>query len=132
MLGATVFGWQFRPVLGADYIKGGQRQVFAQLALPVGLDQDYTPVVYIQTRWRTYDPQKQVVGAAYEGSCSVQINSRGITLRSPLRVKDVVVSDIGSGQVRLAASGDFFAPGMTVRSGSTSVVPTMFDGTFSS
>jgi hypothetical protein len=129
MLGATVFGWQFRPVLGADYVKGGQRQVFAQLALPVGLDQDYTPVVYIQTRWRAYDPQKQVVGAAYEGSCSVQINSRGITLTSPLRVKDVVASDIGSGQVRLAASGDFFAPGMTVRSGSTSVVPTMFDGT---
>ncbi len=126
---AIVFGWQFRPVLGADYVKGGQRQVFAQLALPVGLDQDYTPSVYIQTRWRTYDPQKQVVGAAYEGSCSTQVNSGGITLASPLRVKDVVVSDIGSGQVRLAASGDFFAPGMTVRAGNTNVVPTMFDGT---
>jgi hypothetical protein len=30
----TVFGWQFRPVLGEEYVRGGQRQVFAQLALP--------------------------------------------------------------------------------------------------
>src|SRR5262249_32786970 len=31
---AVVFGWQFRPVLGEDYVKGGQRQVFAQLSFP--------------------------------------------------------------------------------------------------
>ena len=38
-----IFGWQFRPVLGADYVRGGQRQVFAQLALPADLNNEVCP-----------------------------------------------------------------------------------------
>jgi len=43
-----VFGWQFRPVLGADFVQSGIRTVFAQLALPVGLGMQYAPRVFIQ------------------------------------------------------------------------------------
>jgi hypothetical protein len=127
--GAVVFGWQFRPVLGAAYVKGGQRQVFAQLALPAGLNDIYVPTVYVQTRWRAYDSSRQVVGPVYKYGCSVDTDRSGIELLNPLLVREMNVTDIGNGQVRLTAKGTFFASGMTVRSGLTNVTPTAFDGT---
>lgn len=125
---AVVFGWQFRPVLGADYVKGGLRQVFAQLALPVDSDEPFIPTVFVQSRWREYDPKRQVVGEIYKDSCTISQDLSGISLLSPLVVRDFEVTDIGNGTVRLRAHGDFFAPAMTVRSGPNNVVPTMFDG----
>jgi hypothetical protein len=127
--GAKVFGWQFRPVLGAEYVRGGQRQVFAQLALPASLNEEYVPTVYVQTRWRAYDPKRQVVGAIYKDSCDIVVDSSGIALLSPLRVRDLAVTDIGGGQIKLTAQGDFLAPGVIVRSGPNNVLPTVFDGT---
>jgi hypothetical protein len=123
-----VFGWQFRPVLGADYVKGGQRQVFAQLALPANLNDEYVPTVYVLTRWREYDPQRQVVGETYNGSCSGKVDKSGVALLTPLKVRDLRASDIGNGQIKLTARGDFFASGMSVRSGLNTVSPTTFDG----
>ena len=127
--GSVAFGWQFRPVLGADYVKGGQRQVFAQLALPAGLNEVYVPTVYVQTLWKAYDSKRQVVGPVYKNGCSVNTDASGIELLNPLLVRDLNVTDIGNGQVRLTAKGSFLASGMTVRSGLTNVTPTAFDGT---
>jgi hypothetical protein len=127
--GATVFGWQFKPVLGEEYVKSGQRQVFAQLALPAGLNEEYDPIVFVQTVWRAYDLKKQVVGAVYEESCSMETDRNGIMLLNPVLVRDMNITDIGSGQIRLTANGDFFAPGLAIRSGAVSVSPTSFDGT---
>jgi hypothetical protein len=126
--GSAVFGWQFRPALGADYVKAGQRQVFAQLALPARLMEDYVPAVYVQTRWREYDEKRQVVGQDYKNSCTVDTDRSGITLLSPLIIRRMNVTDIGNGQVRLTAQGTFFASGITVRSGPNNVAPTSFDG----
>jgi len=123
-----VFGWQFRPVLGAEFVKGGQRQVFAQLALPANLNDEYVPTVYVLTRWREYDPSKQVVGETYKGSCSGKVDKSGVALLTPLKVRDLRVNDVGNGEVQLSARGDFFASGMTVRAGSNAVSPTTFDG----
>jgi hypothetical protein len=125
---SIVFGWQFRPVLGADYVKGGQRQVFVQLALPAGLDQQYVPSVHIQTRWRSYDPKKQVVGAVYTRTCSWSEGSSGMVLLSRPNVRDVHVADLGGGQLKLSANGDFFSSGVTLLAGSTSYSPQSFDG----
>jgi len=71
MANPVVLGWQFRPVLGADYVQGGMRQVFAQLAMPNLTGQMSAPKVFIQTRWREYDSKRQVVGQVYKGSCSL-------------------------------------------------------------
>jgi hypothetical protein len=127
--GSVAFGWQFRPVLGADYVKGGQRQVFAQLALPAGLNETYVPTVYVQTLWRAYDSKRQVLGPVYKNGCSVNTDTSGIELLNPLIVRDLNVTDIGNGQVRLTGKGSFLSSGMTVRSGLTNVTPTAFDGT---
>lgn len=125
----TAFGWQFRPVLGADYVQGGERQVFAQLALGAGLSQNYVPDVYIETVWRDYDPKNQVVGAVYEGSCSLAEQFGGVNVLSQPTVRDVSVSDLGGGQLRLRATGNFYTSSLAVQSGQNILSSVFFDGT---
>jgi len=126
----VIFGWQFRPVLGADYVQSGMRQVFAQLALPGSLSQGqlWAPKVYIQTRWREYDEKRQVVGAVYQRSCSIVEDTDPITVASPLKVKRVFVDDMGGGIVKVKAEGTFYASGFTAMSGPNTLTPTIFDG----
>jgi len=123
------FGWQFRPVLGADYVRGGQRQVFAQIALPAGLEDQYAPTVWVETRWRAYDPTRQVVGATYSSSCTREKDLSGIVFANQPRIRDVELSDLGAGQVKLTAKGDFYSSSLSIRAGSVNLAPTFFDGT---
>ncbi len=126
---ATVFGWQFRPVLGADYVRGGQRQVFAQLALPPNATSDtFAPKLYVQTRWRAYDPKRQVVGAVYTSSCSSAPDLSGIADTPVIVVKNVEMADLGGGQVKLTSTGQFDTPSLSVLAGATNVVPLTSDG----
>ena len=55
---AVMFGWQFRPVLGADYVASNIRNVFAQIALPAdqASEESLQLDVFVQTRWREYSP----------------------------------------------------------------------------
>jgi hypothetical protein len=126
----VIFGWQFRPVLGAEYVQSGMRQVFAQLALPGTPSQGqlWAPKVYIQTRWREYDEKRQVVGTVYRDSCSIVENTDPITVASPLKVKKVFVDDMGGGIVKVKAEGTFYASGFTAMSGPNTLSPTTFDG----
>lgn len=124
----VLFGWQFRPVLGADYVEPGNRQVFAQLALPVGSNENFEASIKVQTVWRYYDPQQRVVGPVIPNTCSDVEDSSAVALLSPLKVHSLEVTDIGGGQLRLSAKGNFYSPVMTVRTGSNNVIPTMFNG----
>jgi hypothetical protein len=123
-----VFGWQFRPVLGADYVQAGQRSVFAQLALPIGIGNRYAPVVLVQTRWREYDEKRQVVGAVYSGSCSVYQDTDPIVVDSPISVSQVYVDDMGGGILKVSAKGKFFQQGFSVMSGPNLIGPAPLDG----
>ena len=126
---SVVFGWQFRPVLGADYVQAGQRTVFAQLALPVGLGGQFTPLsIHVQTRWREYDAKRQVLGAVYKGSCSIVEDPTPITVVSPLRIHKTTVDDVGGGVLKMRAEGEFLASGFSVLSGPNTIAPTTFDG----
>ena len=126
---ATVFGWQFRPVLGEEYVRGGQRQVFAQLALPPGVtSQTFTPRLYIQTRWRAYDPKRQVVGATYTSSCSSARDLSGIADTPVPVVMNVEMADLGGGQLKLTGTGQFDTSSLSVLAGTTNIVPLASDG----
>jgi hypothetical protein len=126
---ATVLGWQFRPVLGEEYVRGGQRQVFAQLALPsTTTNQTPAPRVYILTRWRAYDPKRQVVGAVYTSSCSAVPDLSGISDTPVIEVKDVKMADLGGGEIKLTNTGQFATPSVSVLVGTTNVVPLTSDG----
>jgi hypothetical protein len=123
-----VFGWQFRPVLGADYVQPGIHSVLAQLALPVGLGAQYSPRIFIQTRWRAYDENKQVVGGVYAGSCSIEEDLQPIQVVGPLRVEDVQVQDMTGGILKVQAKGRFLANSFSVLSGQTVITPTTLGG----
>ena len=126
---SVTFGWQFRPVLGADYIAAGARQVFAQLALPTRFNEEgFAPAVYVQTRWREYDEKKQVVGPIFRSSCNWIRIQDAVSIVTPLRVHDVRWEDVGGGTLKVRARGDFFAAGMSVMTGNTNIPPTTFDG----
>jgi hypothetical protein len=61
----TVFGWEFRPVLGRRAVSPGTRQMLAVIALPeVDSDQAKTFNLEIKTRsyWRHYNRKKQTTG----------------------------------------------------------------------
>lgn len=126
--GTVVFGWQFRPVLGQDYVTVGQRQVFVQLALPASTDAQYIPSIHVQTRWRAYDPKRQVVGTVYKRTCSWTEEQGGIVLLNRPEIRDVHVADLGGGNVKIAAHGDFFSSGVHIVAGVTSYLPSFFDG----
>jgi hypothetical protein len=127
---ATVFGWQFRPVLGADYVRGGQRQVFVQLALPPGTspNQPLDLQMFIQTRWRAYDPKRQIVGRDYLSSCSSAPDLSGLADTPILEVKSVDLADLGGGQLKLTNHGQFETASITVLAGTTNIVPLTSDG----
>jgi hypothetical protein len=113
-----VFGWQFRPVLGAAYPDPGQRLVFAQIGLS-GTDGSVRPRVFVQTRWRQYDQQHQVAGPTYRNSCNwTELPNPSPNFGPPI-VTNLSWSDAGGGNLLLAAQGTFFDPNLQVRIGTT-------------
>jgi hypothetical protein len=125
---AVMFGWQFRPVLGAAAVSAGRRTVFAQLALPESNGIDFSPEVWIQTRWRSYDQKKQVAGRIYQESCHWKFVSDPLALDNPVVIKNVQVTDVGQGLLRFHATGDLLSFAGQMRSGSLNVAPQYFDG----
>ncbi len=126
---SVLFGWQFRPVLGADYVAGGPRLVFAQLALPEALgDRKFLPAVLVQTRWREYDEKRQVVGPVFHSSCTVTPIYDPVILEDPLRVHDTTWDDVGNGVLKIRAHGSFFSPAITMQNGNKSYSPVNTDG----
>jgi len=119
---ALVFGWQFRPVLGADYVQAGQRTVFAQIALNSTTPSE-APLVFVETRWRAFDRGKQVAGPVFERSCTWRLLRDAAAADNPIKVKDVRVEDLGDGTLRIAALGDFTDPALTIRYGAKHIVP---------
>ena len=125
---ALVFGWQFRPVLGEEYVTGGQRQVFAQLALPVDLQGQYVPAIRVQTRWRDYDRKSQTVGAVFKDSCSETTDQSGVMLANKPHVDELEMSDLGGGLVSLTARGQFYSSSLGILAGANVLAPRSFDG----
>ncbi|HKG22236.1 MAG TPA: hypothetical protein VKC34_10075 [Blastocatellia bacterium] len=65
---ATVFGWEFRPVLGRSTVSAGTRQMLAVIAVPREEREDPDEVILeIKTRsyWRRYDRKKQTSRARW-------------------------------------------------------------------
>jgi hypothetical protein len=125
---AVIFGWQYRPVLGASIVAPGVRTAFAQLALPQSDALAFDPEVWIQTRWRKYDQKKQIVGSVRAESCQWRKLPDPVSFINPVTIKDVRVTDAGGGMLRFHATGDFFSSTGQVRSGSLSAPPQYFDG----
>jgi hypothetical protein len=60
----TIFGWEFRPVLGRRSVSPGARQMLAVVALPSADSFNSAPTLGVRTRtyWRRYDRKRQTSG----------------------------------------------------------------------
>jgi hypothetical protein len=106
----TSFLWEFHPVLGQEYVRGGMKQVFVQLALPTLDTVDCFGSIRIRTYWRHFDQKRGITGPVIPESVLAS------TRIFPVPRFDLVPSveaidyqDLGDGTVMVTASGSYLA-----------------------
>ena len=121
------FMWQFRPVLGQEYVKSGLKQPFVQLSFVALSDADIVGKVTVKTYWRKYDRRKGIVKEIIPDSYQEQYLDEQIRTyllaKRPLSFNSFRnVEDLGSGQLLVRLEGRFL-PGTYIRNGSTALTP---------
>ena len=119
------FMWQFRPVLGQEYVKSGLKQTFAQLAFAVPKDAVTGEIgkVSVRTYWRRYDRKKGIVKEVIPDSLAKQEvvfdipQFPGGNLPGVFNARDNL-EDLGGGQILVKLRGRIL-PRTYVRIGST-------------
>jgi len=117
------FLWQFRPVLGRRYVKGGLRQTFVQVAFPSNWSADVFGKIHVRTYWRKYDRKngivKEVISGSLRDNAIVPWDIPRYKLELAPRIfnKDSL-EDLGRGQMLVKLFGRFLS-GTYVRIGST-------------
>ena len=109
------FAWQFRPVLGRQFVQAGSRQVFVQLAFP---GRGITPAVKsfgtvrIRTYWRRVDPKTGVLlwivpGSLNESTISTSIPNYDMHQRwgAVAAFNPTDLEDLGGGKMLVKLDG---------------------------
>ncbi|HZI19852.1 MAG TPA: hypothetical protein VEY09_14770 [Pyrinomonadaceae bacterium] len=115
------FLWQFRPVLGQEYVRSGLKQTFVQVAFPSNWSAKSFGNVTVRTYWRRYDPKKGVVKEVIPDSLTESIVGQPITnytldvKPNPFNLSHL--EDLGNGQMLVQLEGRFMT-GTYVRVGS--------------
>jgi hypothetical protein len=114
----AAFAWQFRPVLGEQFVRTGMRETFVQLAVAVNNLAGCFGTVHVRSYWRKYD---QKTGSAKE-IIADSIREQDV---APIPVFDLAPTigtlqyeDLGNGQVQVAIGGNFLN-GTYIRIGNT-------------
>ncbi len=120
------FGWQFRPVLGQSFVRGGLRKTFVQLAFPSQLQPPSFGKVRIRSYWRRYDRKTGVLKGVVRGS--LRDDYPEFTIDS-FHMKQSVAAfnvqeteDLGGGQMLVRIPGSFLG-GTYVRVGTSILQP---------
>lgn len=133
---ATVFGWEFRPVLGQKTVSAGMRQMLAVVALPAS-DQSEHPedlLLQIKTRsyWRRYDRETQTSSGKWhwyphktDGSGTVETEEQDLAVPNTAKIqaglapKVAAITWVNSGVDRatVIVKGENFFPGTKVLAG---------------
>lgn len=104
------FLWQFRPVLGANYVKAGLKQTFVQIAFP-SVDTGPFGKVYVRTYWRRYDQRHGLTKGIQPGSLREYDLPEEIQYfsleQSPSAFNQSVFEDLGNGQMLITLKGHF-------------------------
>jgi hypothetical protein len=107
---STSFLWEFRPVLGQHFVRGGLKQTFVQLALPILENKDCFGTIRIRTYWRNFDQKNGLGREVIPGS--VLISSRTFPIpRYDLAptVNAIDYQDLSDGTVSVAVQGNYLA-----------------------
>ncbi|MGA7159239.1 MAG: hypothetical protein WBY53_20510 [Acidobacteriaceae bacterium] len=109
----TKFVWQYRPVLGRDFISAGTKQNFVQFAIPDRATTASCTTLKVRTRWRKIDLDTGIIGPP-ENAIYQEFKLPNFDLSDPEQL--VTVRDIGGGLVDVRIGGSF-QEGMSVRVG---------------
>jgi hypothetical protein len=114
------FLWQFRPVLGQEYVRAGLKQTFVQLAFPSPWSEKEFGTVTVRTYWRKYDRKKGLMKEVLPYSLNDSYPSwpiRKYDLRMQPKKFDLEqLEDLGNGQMHVSLQGRFLS-GTSVRIG---------------
>ena len=105
---ATSFAWEFRPVLGEAFVRGGLKQTFVQVALPL-LESDCLGAVRVRTYWRDFDPKTGIAGEVIDGSILTRKRFSLAHYDLTPFVESVAYQDLGDGSVLVRVRGSFLA-----------------------
>jgi hypothetical protein len=133
---ATVFGWEFRPVLGQKTVSAGMRQMLAVVALPISDQSEHAEDVplEIKTRsyWRRYDRETQTSAGKWhwyphktDGSGTVETEAQELAVPNTAKIqaglapKVAAITWVNSGVDRatVIVKGENFFPGTKVLAG---------------
>jgi hypothetical protein len=104
---STSFLWEFHPVLGQHYVRGGMKQTFVQLALPILEAVDCYGTIQIRTYWRRFDQKNGIAGKIIPES--VLVSSKPFPIPrydlAPI-VGAIDYQDLGDGTLLVTVQGD--------------------------
>ena len=119
----SAFLWQFRPVLGENYVRSGLKQTFVQLSFPSPATADCLGTIHIRTYWRKFDRKTGILKEVVPNSLRDNIPPE-----APIPTFDLSqdttslnaqsLEDLGNGQMLVKLKGNFLG-GTYVRIGST-------------
>lgn len=129
---ATVFGWEFRPVLGRKAVASGTRQMLAVVSLPMG--EHETPaelVLEIKSRsyWRRYNRKTQTTRAKsswlpwrLDSSCVVNFPVQELAIPNITKIHTTLLPSVktikwvntGNGTASVSVMGENFFSGTRV------------------
>jgi len=124
------FAWQFRPVLGRQFVQAGSRQVFVQLAFPGRGSASVKSFgnIRVRTYWRRIDPKTGVLRDVVPGSLA-ENGVRPIPNYDLRQQYGAVAAfnsfwmeDLGSGKMLIKLQGRLL-PGTSFRVGASMIQP---------
>jgi hypothetical protein len=106
---ATAFSWQFRPVLGQSFVRGGLKQTFVQIASPLLNAVSCFGKIKIKTYWRKFDSKKGVVKEVIPESIRT-IDEQTIPVYdlNPT-VGELETEDLGAGLIQTSIEGKYLS-----------------------
>lgn len=130
---ATVFGWEFRPVLDRETVSPGMRQMLAVVSLPLPDTSEHDDQVMLEIRtrsyWRHYNKRKQTTATKWrwypgtiDGSGTVNNDVQQLAIPNTARIqkglapKVATISWVNSGENRatVIVKGENLFPGTKV------------------
>ncbi len=104
----TSFAWEFHPVLGEDFVRGGLKQTFVQLALPL-LGSDCLGAIRVRTYWRGFDRNSGIAEGVIDGSILTRTRFSLAHFDLTPFVESVAYQDLADGTVLVKVGGSFLA-----------------------
>jgi hypothetical protein len=124
------FAWQFRPVLGRQFVQAGSRQVFVQMAFPGrgGASVKSFGNVRIRTYWRRIDPKtgvfRRVIPESLSENAVMPLSNYDMRQKygAVAAFNQTGMEDLGTGKMLIRLDGRLL-PGTYLRVGSNIIQP---------